>query len=315
MNYTHLTQEERYQISTLLREGFSKRYIAWRLNRSPSTISREIARNRARNGYFAQHANKLARRRHCPNPKRIPYDTWAQVIAYLDLQWSPEQIASHVSVSLHSIYRFIQQDKSRGGALFHNLRFRNQRKRKYGSIETRGQLTNRKSIHDRPAEIEQRSRFGDLEIDTIVGKNHQQSLVSIVDRKTGYLWLKKCSTRKAEEVCQATIRLLKPIKAHLKTITADNGKEFSLHEYAAQELDIDWYFADPYSAWQRGTNENTNGLIRQYIRKGSDLNDYTDAYIAEITQRLNHRPRKRLGFKSPSQVLWQQHGVALQMLI
>ncbi|MGA9698318.1 MAG: IS30 family transposase [Acinetobacter sp.] len=315
MNYTHLTQEERYQISTLLREGFSKRYIAWRLNRSPSTISREIARNRARNGYFAKHANKLARRRHCPNPKRISYDTWVQVIAYLDLQWSPEQIASHVSVSLHSIYRFIQQDKSKGGVLFHNLRLRNQRKRKYGSIETRGQLTNRKSIHDRPAEIEQRSRFGDLEIDTIVGKNHQQSLVSIVDRKTGYLWLKKCSTRKAEEVCQATIRLLKPIKAHLKTITADNGKEFSLHEYAAQELDVDWYFADPYSAWQRGTNENTNGLIRQYIRKGSDLNDYTDAYIAEITQRLNHRPRKRLGFKSPSQVLWQQHGVALQMLI
>ena len=315
MNYTHLTQEERYQISTLLREGFSKRYIAWRLNRSPSTISREIARNRARNGYFAQHANKLARRRHCPDPKRIPYDTWVQVIAYLDLQWSSEQIASHVSVSLHSIYRFIQQDKSRGGLLFRNLRFRNQRKRKYGSIETRGQLTNRKSIHDRPAEIEQRSRFGDLEIDTIVGKNHQQSLVSIVDRKTGYLWLKKCSTRKVEEVCQATIRLLKPIKAHLKTITADNGKEFSLHEYAAQELDVDWYFADPYSAWQRGTNENTNGLIRQYIRKGSDLNDYTDAYIAEITQRLNHRPRKRLGFKSPSQVLWQQHGVALQMLV
>lgn len=315
MNYTHLTQEERYQISTLLREGFSKRYIAWRLNRSPSTISREIARNRARNGYFAQHAHKLARRRHCPNPKRIPYDTWVQVIAYLDLQWSPEQIASHVSVSLHSIYRFIQQDKSRGGVLFHNLRFRNQRKRKYGSIETRGQLTNRKSIHDRPAEIEQRSRFGDLEIDTIVGKNHQQSLVSIVDRKTGYLWLKKCSTRKAEEVCQATIRLLEPIKAHLKTITADNGKEFSLHEYAAQELDIDWYFADPYSAWQRGTNENTNGLIRQYIRKGSDLNDYTDAYIAEITQRLNHRPRKRLGFKSPSRVVWQPLDIALQMLV
>nr|WP_323127797.1 IS30 family transposase [Acinetobacter terrestris] len=311
----HLTQEERYQISTLLREGFSKRYIAWRLNRSPSTISREIARNRARNGYFAKHAHKLAQRRHCPNPKRIPYDIWVQVIAYLDLQWSPEQIASHISVSLHSIYRFIQQDKSRGGVLFHNLRFRNQRKRKYGSIETRGQLTNRKSIHNRPAEIEQRSRFGDLEIDTIVGKNHQQSLVSIVDRKTGYLWLKKCSTRKAEEVCQATIRLLEPIKAYLKTITADNGKEFSLHEYAAQELDVYWYFADPYSAWQQGTNENTNGLIRQYIRKGSDLNDYTDAYIAEITQRLNHRPRKRLGFKSPSQVLWQQHGIALQMLI
>ncbi|ONG37923.1 IS30 family transposase [Alkanindiges hydrocarboniclasticus] len=315
MNYTHLTHEERYQIYTLLREGFSKRYIAWRLNRSPSTISREIQRNRARNGYFAKHAHKLARRRHHSNPQRIPCDIWVQVIAYLELQWSPEQIASQVAVSLHSIYRFIQQDKSKGGDLYLHLRFKNQRKRKYGSIETRGQLTNRKSIHDRPAEIEQRSRFGDLEIDTIVGKNHQQSLVSIVDRKTGYLWLKKCSTRKAEEICQATIRLLEPIKAQLKTITADNGKEFSLHEYAAQELEVDWYFADPYSAWQRGTNEHTNGLIRQYVTKGSDLNDYTDAYIAEITQRLNHRPRKRLGFKSPSQVLFQEHGVALQMLI
>ena len=315
MNYTHLTQEARYQIYTLLREGFSKRYIAWRLNRSPSTISREIKRNRARNGYFAQHAHKLALKRHCSNPQRIPFDIWTEVISYLNVQWSPEQIASHVPVSLHSIYRFIRHNKNQGGTLFHHLRFINQRKRKYGSPETRGQLSHRKSIHDRPIEIEHRTRFGDLEIDTIVGKKHQQSLVSIVDRKTGYLWLKKCSTRKAEDICQATISLLEPIKDQLKTITADNGKEFSLHEYTAQELGIDWYFADPYSAWQRGTNENTNGLIRQYIKKGSDLNDYTDEYISEITQRLNCRPRKRLGFKSPSQVLWQQHGVALQMLI
>ena len=248
MNYTHLILEEKSQIYTLLPEGFSKSYIACRLNRSPSTISREIKRNRARNGYFAKHANKVARRRHCPNPKRIPCEMWAHVISYLDLQWSPEQIASHVPVSLHSIYRFIRQDKNNGGTLFHHLRFRNQRKRKYGSPETRGQLSNRKSIHDRPIEIERRNRFGDLEIDTIVGKNHQQSLVSIVDRKTGYLWLKKCSSRKAEEICQTTISLLKPIKDQLKTITADNGKEFSLHEYAAQELEIDWYFADPYSA-------------------------------------------------------------------
>ncbi|WP_338562646.1 IS30 family transposase [Acinetobacter sp. KS-LM10] len=315
MNYTHLTQEERYQIYTLLREGFSKRYIAWRLNRSPATISREITRNKARNGYFAKHAHKVALKRHRSNPKRIPSHIWALVISYLNLQWSPEQIASHVAVSLHSIYRFIKQNKSNGGVLFHNLRFRNQRKRKYGSPETRGQLTHRKSIHERPHEVEERTRFGDLEIDTIVGKNHQQSLVSIVDRRTGYLWLTKCNTRKAEDISRATINLLTPIKDQLKTITADNGKEFSLHEHIAQELDLDCYFADPYSAWQRGTNENTNGLIRQYIRKGGDLNHYTDEYISEITQRLNQRPRKRLGFKSPSQVLCQQHGVALQTII
>lgn len=162
MNYTHLTQEERYQISTLLREGFSKRYIVCRLNRPLSTISREISRNRARNGYFAQHANKLARKRQHPNPKRISREVWAQVMAYLELQWSPKQITSHVAVSLHSIYRFMRYDKSKGGTLFHHLRFRNQRKRKYGSPKTRGQLTNRKSICAL-----------DLEIDTIVGKSYQ----------------------------------------------------------------------------------------------------------------------------------------------
>ena len=136
-----------------------------------------------------------------------------------------------------------------------------------------------------------------------------------MDRKTGYLWLKKCRTRKSQAVCVAPVHLLDSIKKELQTIIADNGKELNLHEQIADELGIEFYFADPYSAWQRGTNENTNGLIRQYIRKGSNLNDYSDEYIAEITYRLNHRPRKRLGFKSPSQVLLQEYGVALQMLI
>ncbi|MEG2271132.1 MAG: IS30 family transposase [Acinetobacter sp.] len=315
MNYSHLTQEERYQIYALLREGFSTRHIALRLARAPSTICREIKRNRNRNGYFAKHAHKLAKRRQASNYKPVNSAMWEQVKSYLSLQWSPEQIASHVAVSMHSIYRYIQKDKRKGGYLYQHLRFRNQRKRKYGDPETRGKLNNRTSIHDRPQIIEQRSRFGDLEIDTIVGKNHKQSLVSIVDRKTGYLWLKKCMTRKSQDVSQATVDLLYPIKEQLETITADNGKEFSLHEQIAAELNIDFYFADPYSAWQRGTNENTNGLIRQYIRKGSDLSNYSEDYIAEITRRLNHRPRKRLGFKSPSQILLREHGVALQMLI
>ncbi len=315
MNYSHLTQEERYQILALLREGFSRRHIASRLARAPSTISREIKRNRNRNGYFARHAHQLAQERQASNHKIVDATVWEQVEHYLALQWSPEQIASQVAVSMHSIYRYIQQDKSQGGHLYLHLRFRNQRKRKYGQLETRGQLQHRISIHDRPYIIEERSRFGDLEIDTIVGKNHQQSLVSIVDRKTGYLWLKKCRTRKSQEIYEATVTLLNPIKEKLQTITADNGKEFSLHEQIADRLGIAFYFADPYSAWQRGTNENTNGLIRQYIRKGSDLNDYSEEYIAEITHRLNHRPRKRLGFKSPSQILFKEHGVALKMLI
>lgn len=315
MNYSHLTQEERYQIFALLREGFSKRHIALRLQRAPSTITREVKRNRNRNGYFAKHAHKLARKRIAPNPKIIAAPIWQDVEKYLFRQWSPEQIASHVTVSLHSIYRYIHQDKINGGTLYTHLRFRNQRKRKYGYPETRGQLNNRRSIKDRPAVVEERSRFGDLEIDTIVGKNHQQSLVSIVDRKTGYLWLRKCGNRKSEDIMKATVGLLNPVHTMLETITADNGKEFSLHTQIAEALKIDFYFADPYSSWQRGTNENTNGLIRQYIRKGSDLNHYSDQYIEEITAKLNQRPRKRLGFRSPSQVLFQEHGVALQMLI
>ncbi|WP_455423482.1 IS30 family transposase [Acinetobacter lanii] len=145
--------------------------------------------------------------------------------------------------------------------------------------------------------MEHRFRLGDLEIDTIVGKNHQQSLVSIVDRKTVYLWLRKCNTRKAEEISKATISLLSLVKDQLKIITADNGKDFNLHEHIAQLLNLDWYFSDPYSAWQRGINENTNGLVK-YIRKGSDLNDYGDKYIAEITQRLNQRPKKDSDLKA-----------------
>ena len=315
MNYTHLTQEERYQIYALLREGFSKRHIAFRLCRAPSTITREIKRNRSRNGYFAKHAHKLASRRLKSNPTLITAELWYHVEKYLHQQWSPEQISSQINVSFTSIYRYIENDKIAGGFLYTHLRFRNQRKRKYGHPETRGQISNRKNIKDRPQVVEDRSRFGDLEIDTIVGKNHQQSLVSIVDRKTGYLWLKKCISRKSEDITKATLTLLSPLSKELKTITSDNGKEFSLHEQIADSLDIGFYFADPYSSWQRGTNENTNGLIRQYIRKGSDLNDYTNEYIAEITHRLNHRPRKRLGFRSPSEVLWQEHGVALDMQI
>ena len=163
---------------------------------------------------------------------------------------------------MHSIYRYILQDKMKGGHLYQHLRFRNQCKRKYGHPETRGKLNNRRSIHERPQIIDQRSRFGDLEIDTIVGKNHQQSLVSIVDRKTGYLWLKKCRTRKSQAVCVAPVHLLDSIKKELQIIIADNGKELNLHEQIADELGIEFYFADPYSAWQRGTNENTNELIR-----------------------------------------------------
>lgn len=171
MNDTHLTQEERYQIYALLREGFSKHHIALRLERAPSTICREIKRNQNRNGYFARHAHKLVTTRHNSNHKTVNPAVWRQIKSYLALQWSPEQIASYIVVSMHSIYRYILQDKIKGGHLYQHLRFRNQRKRKHEHPEAHGKLNSRRSIHEKSQIIHQQSRFGDLEIDTIVGKN------------------------------------------------------------------------------------------------------------------------------------------------
>ena len=181
------------------------------------------------------------------------------------------------------------------------MRFRHQRKRKYGSSEILGQLSHRKSIHDRPVEIAQRTRFGDLEIDTIIGKNHKGALLTINDRVTGLVWIRCLSGKEAEPLTKAAVDALMPVKDLIHTITADNGKEFSFHEKIAEKLNILIYFAKPYHSWERGANENTNGLIRQYFPKGTDFGNITQEQVMRVQNILNSRPRKRLGYMTPKE--------------
>jgi transposase, IS30 family len=214
-------------------------------------------------------------------------------------------------VSHERIYQYVYDDKRAGGTLHQHLRCQKQRRKRYGSHDRRGQLANRRSISERPAIVEQRSRLGDWEADTIVGKAHQQAIVSLTERKSKLTLLAKVEHATAEAVEATISRLLEPLTQRVHTITSDNGREFARHQHIATKLEADFYFAHPYASWERGLNENTNGLVRQYFPKGSDFTSITDEAIAEVMQRLNHRPRKTLGFTTPHQVFYEQSPVAL----
>ena len=311
MNYTHLTREERYQIYALKLAGQTQTQIAKVLKRSPSTISRELIRNRGRRGYRPKQAQTLSIERRAMNARQIDETVWQFAQDRLKEQWSPEQISDHAEISPETIYQRIYTDKRSGGLLWKNLRCQKKRKKRYGSPERRGTIPNRHFIEDRPAVVDARKRIGDWEADTIIGKNHRQAIVSIVERKTGLTLIHKVERKTAKEVGQAMIDLLKPYQKRVHTITSDNGREFAGHEGIAKILKADFYFAHPYSSWERGTNENTNGLIRQYFPKNRDFTTITQKEIDHAMNRLNNRPRKRLGFKTPNQVFFKS-GVALQ---
>jgi IS30 family transposase len=311
MNYTHLTQEERYQIYALKKAGHTQNEIANVLERSESTISRELARNRGGCGYRPKQAQSMAVDRRAMNARTIDDTTWQFAREMLMLQWSPEQISGHAAISLETVYQRVYADKRTGGLLWKNLRCQKQRKKRYGKVDRRGMIPNRLSIDDRPAIVETRSRIGDWEADTIIGKNHRQAIVSIVERKTGLTLIRKVERKTAQAVSQAMIKLLKPYLRKVHTITSDNGREFAGHEEIAATLKADFYFAHPYSSWERGTNENTNGLIRQYFPKNRDFTTITQQEIDTAMERLNNRPRKRLGYQTPNQVFFKS-GVALQ---
>ena len=196
--------------------------------------------------------------------------------------------------------------------MWKKLRCQKQRKKRYGKMDRRGTIPNRLSIDDRPSIVEARSRIGDWEADTVIGKNHRQAIVSIVERKSGFTLIRKVERKTALAVSQAMIGLLRPHRKKVHTITSDNGKEFAGHEEIASKLKADFYFAHPYSSWERGTNENTNGLIRQYFPKNRDFTTITQQEIDMAMERLNSRPRKRLGYQTPSQVFFKS-GVALHI--
>lgn len=312
MSYTHLTREERYQIYALKQAGHNQSEIAHVLERSASTISRELARNRGQRGYRPKQAHGMATGRHAMNARTIAEETWQFAQEKLLLQWSPEQISAHASISPETVYQRVYADKQAGGLLWKNLRCQKLRKKRYGKTDRRGTIPNRHSIDDRPAIVETRRRIGDWEADTIIGKNHRQAIVSLVERKTGFTLIEKVERKTAQAVSNAMTSLLKPYRRQVHTITSDNGREFAGHEAIAQHLQADFYFAHPYASWERGTNENTNGLIRQYFPKNRDFTTITQQEIDTAMERLNNRPRKRLGYQTPSQVFSKASGVALQ---
>lgn len=218
-------------------------------------------------------------------------------------------------MSVEWIYQLIWKDKKRDGTLHTHLRRKGRRYRKRGSIiDSRGIIKNRVSIDQRPNIVEKRERFGDLEVDLIIGKNHKQAILTVNDRASGMLKMKKVKSKNADEVTQAINDVLEEWIPYIQTITADNGKEFAGHENVAEFLKIDYYFAHPYHSWERGSNENLNGLVRQYFKKGTDFEKITDQRITEIENKLNTRPRKRHNYENPIFVMEKllfNSGVAL----
>jgi len=309
--YTQLTQEQRYQIYALKKAGLNQTEIAVIIGVDKGTISRELRRNAGLKGYRPQQAHTLAlSRRESKVMPRIDAKTWRLVERLLREEWSPEQINGWLSaqtddtVSHEWIYQYVLEDKAQGGELYRHLRCQRQRKKRYGSYNTRGQLTNRTSIDERPSIVDRRARHGDWELDTIIGKGHKQAIVSLTERKSKLSLIAKVPHKTADLVARAIIGLLTPIADRVYTMTSDNGKEFAQHEAMAKALDADFYFAHPYASWERGLNENTNGLIRQYFPKNCNFTTITTHQIKKTMDKLNNRPRKTLGFKTPNQVFF-----------
>ena len=316
MAYTQLTREQRYQIKALLDIGHSQTEVAQQLQVDKATISREVRRNRGQRGYRPKQAHEMAlRRRREKAQTKIRVETWALVEEKIREDWSPEQISGRfkkegIAISHEHIYQYLYADKRAGGTLWTHLRCQKKRRKRYGQRDRRGKIPNRKSIEERPSIVQQRTRFGDWEVDLVLGKDQQGAIVTLTERKSRFTLLRGISSKQANLVAQSVIALLKWV-APLESITADNGKEFAAHLEIAQALSVDFFFAHPYASWERGTNENTNGLIRQYLPKNRSLKNLSFQEEIRIMDRINLRPRKCLDFRSPFEVFFGHQPVAL----
>ena len=309
--YTQLTHEQRYQIYALKKAELNQTEIAMVIGVHKSTISRELRRNAGLKGYRPKQAHQvcLERRYSKANP-RITTVTWQLIESLLREDWSPEQISnwlaksSNLTVSHEWIYQHVLTDKYYGGSLYKHLRCQKKRRKRYGQYTRRGQIPNQQSIDQRPAIVDSRNRYGDWEVDTVIGRHHKQALVTLVERKSSLTLIAKVTRKTAENVATAIIELLKPLSSWVHTITADNGREFAQHERIARELNTKFYFAHPFASWERGINENTNGLIRQYFPKKHNFISITQKQVERVMDKLNNRPRKKLGFKTPNEVFF-----------
>ena len=313
MSYHQITSGERYMLAALRKQGFNQAEIARALGRHRSTISRELRRNASRSTrcYRPSKAQEMAngRRSRSRRNRRFSRAALRKVDNLLKLKWSPEQISGYLrrhgllSISHETIYQHVWRDRRLGGTLYMHLRgARKQRRKRYGAYDSRGRLAGKRHISERPKAVELRRKIGHWEIDTVIGTGSRHCVVSIVERKSGYVLIGKLKARTKEQTTLRTRKLIARHPDRFLTITADNGTEF--HDYRALEAasGVTFYFATPHHSWERGTNENTNGLIRQYVPKGVSMTKLTQQECNAIAKKLNTRPRKRLNYRTPEEI-------------
>ena len=311
----HLTFEQRAKLAVLVANGLTQAAIAAQIGSSQSVVSRELSRNRGGRVYTCVQAHEAAMRRRTAAslaPRKLDDGLIATIEdKLLRQEWSPQQISCWLAkngaarVSHERIYQLIWADKHAGGTLFRQLRRSGKKyNKRAGKIAGRGMIPGRIDIDQRPAIVELRSRIGDWEVDTIVGAAHKGAILSIVERRSRYTLLHKLADTTAARTGRALVAKLRPHRARVHTITADNGKEFAGHQRVARQLDAGFYSAKPYHAWERGLNENTNGLVRQYFPKGTSFAHLSHAAVAKVQNKLNSRPRKILGYKTPNEVFF-----------
>jgi IS30 family transposase len=308
--YHQLTQEQRYQIYALKKTKHSLSEMASVIGVHKSSVSRELKRNCGQRGYRPQQAQELAVKRRPKAVPRISTEVWTIVEHLLSRDWSPEQISGRlkkeqgIRISHEWIYQYVLEDKRAGGDLYKHLRCQKKRRKRYGSYDRRGKLPNCRSIEARPSLVNTRKRIGDWEVDTLLGKQQKHAMLTLTERKSRFTVLGKVARRTASAVRQRLCQLLLPIQDKVQTLTSDHGKEFADHELIAETLQLKFYFAHPYAAWERGTNENTNGLLRQYFPRKSDFQLISHQKLKQAMSRLNLRPRKALHFQTPFEVFY-----------
>ena len=326
MSYQHFTAKERHTLMYLLHWKLSYREIGRRLNRHHTSIAREAKRNRRQGGHYwdeAAHRSATARRvmpRHKRKQEHEPL--FAYVLNQLQEDWSPETISGRLKidfpfslkmrVSAESIYRWVYQDAVRGGTLYQHFLRRHKKRRTQCGSDLRGLIPGRISIQERPVGVELRRRFGHWESDSVEGAKGSGGIATHVERKSRFLVAARLRDKKASTFSEATITSFKQIpKRWRKTFTVDNGKEFAMFKATEEATGMNVFFADPYSPWQRGTNENTNGLLRHYFPKGIDWRHVSEKMLAEVVEKLNNRPRKCLSYRTPNEVFLKSTGGAL----
>lgn len=315
MSYHQITSEERYTIATLKKQGYTVPKIAVYLGRHKSSIYRELRRNRCNDGsYRPFKASSRTRNRRSVSRKSRHFLTqdFQLVKGLLRKKWSPEQISGYcrlkglLSISHETIYQYIWADKAKGGTLHTHLRGSPKKRRKrYGAYDSRGRLAEKKHISERPKSVENRKTSGHWEIDTVMGKGSKDCIVTLVERKSGFVQIGKLKNHSKKELNQRTIPLIRKMWPYYETITADNGTEFHGYKEIEARTDVNFYFATPYHSWERGTSENTNGLIRQYLPKSASMSKINQQHCRHIAHQLNTRPRKRHGYKTPEEILYE----------